>query len=61
MQPVGKWINLHAHQRPNKIAIVDDRRRLTYAELDQETDAIAAAFAPAIASASLPARRWNGC
>ena len=45
MQPVGKWINLHARQRPAKTAIVDDRRRLTYAELDQETDNLAAAFA----------------
>lgn len=45
MQPVGKWINLHARQRPAKTAIVDDRRRLTYAELDQETDTLAAAFA----------------
>ncbi|WP_024921725.1 MULTISPECIES: AMP-binding protein [unclassified Afipia] len=44
MQPVGNWINLHARQRPAKIAIVDDLRRLTYAELDRETDALAAAF-----------------
>lgn len=45
MQAVGQWINLHARQRPAKVAIVDDRRRLTYAELDQQTDALAAAFA----------------
>lgn len=45
MQSVGEWIRLHAHRRPAKTAIVDDRRRLTYAELDAETDAVAAALA----------------
>lgn len=45
MQSVGEWIGLHARRRPAKVAIIDDRRRLTYAELDRETDSLAAAFA----------------
>jgi len=44
MQPVGDWIRLHAGLRPAKTAVVDDHRRLTYAELDHESDRIAAAL-----------------
>lgn len=45
MQSVGEWIRLHARRRPHKTAIVDDLRRLTYAELNSESDAVAAALA----------------
>ena len=45
MQPVGDWIRLHARIRPAKTAVVDDHRRFSYAELDHESDRIAAALA----------------
>lgn len=45
MQHIGEWISHHARRCPAKMAVVDDRRRLTYAELDAETDSLAAALA----------------
>lgn len=44
MQHVGEWIAHHARRNPRKVAIADDRRRLTYGELEAETASLAAAL-----------------
>jgi fatty-acyl-CoA synthase len=44
MQHIGEWISHHARRSPDKVAIADDRRRLTYGELDAETASLAAAL-----------------
>ncbi|WP_261617920.1 class I adenylate-forming enzyme family protein [Microbaculum marinisediminis] len=41
---VGDYIARNARRSPNKIALVDGTRRLTYADLDRETDALARAM-----------------
>ncbi|MGA0595893.1 class I adenylate-forming enzyme family protein [Enterovirga sp. CN4-39] len=44
MQAVGAFVTHNARRFPQKLALVDGGIRLTYAELDAETDALAAAL-----------------